>query len=327
MKRSKEFNDILNDILEECLERVLARGETIERCLADYPELADELRPLLETVLTVNKAADIKPRPEFRERARYQFRRAIEEKEAKKTRRFFWQPRWATVGIAVLVFLVAGSSTVMAAGNSMPDEPLYPVKLATEAVREKLTPSLLGKADLYVDLADKRVSEIVYLAGKGNPGQVERTTERLNGYIDKITSLALGGDMKSGRIPAPRVAAQAPVPAPAPAQTAVPAPTRAPTPTPSPAPAPPVIVQAPPAAAPTTLAPSTTEAMGVKAADRQPMTQKEKMRQKVAQFAVNHPEALRRAMEKARDESVKSALRKAIESSEKEYDKALKSLN
>jgi hypothetical protein len=35
-----------NDPLEICLER-LAQGDTIDNCLADYPQDADVLRPLL----------------------------------------------------------------------------------------------------------------------------------------------------------------------------------------------------------------------------------------------------------------------------------------
>ena len=151
MKKTKEFDNILN----ECLERVLTKGETIEQCLASYPAYAAELEPLLQTSLVTKKALAIKPRPEFRERARHQFRSALQEMEQERERRFFlfnWQPRWATAIIAVLVLLLASGGTVAAAGNSMPDEPLYQVKLATEAVRLTLTPSALGKAELYAKL-------------------------------------------------------------------------------------------------------------------------------------------------------------------------------
>ena len=41
----KVFEEILND----CLERLLIKGESIESCLAAYPQHADALKPLLET--------------------------------------------------------------------------------------------------------------------------------------------------------------------------------------------------------------------------------------------------------------------------------------
>ncbi len=185
MKKSREFDNIL----DECLERLLAKDKTIEQCLASYPEQAAELKPLLETALATKRASAIQPRPEFRTRARYQFQSALQATESKRP--FFgWQPRRATALAIVLVLLLAGGGTVAAASTSMPDEPLYPVKIATEQARLLLTPSTLGKAELYTSLADKRVAEIVYIANKGDAKRVELATQRLNNYLARITSLA-----------------------------------------------------------------------------------------------------------------------------------------
>lgn len=205
MKKSRQFDNIL----DECLERLLAKGETIEQCLASYPEQAAELKPLLETALAAKQASAIQPRPEFRTRARYQFRSALQTMEAKKGLPFFgWLPGWATAVAIVLVLLLAGGGTVAAAGNSMPDEPLYPVKIASEQVRLILTPSALGKAELYANLADKRVVEIVYVANKGDARRVEAVTQRLNNYLTRIASLVATQREEAGVLtaPAPRLA-------------------------------------------------------------------------------------------------------------------------
>ena len=53
MRKSREFNNIL----DECLERLLVMDETIEQCLRSFPEHADRLKPLLETALTAREAA------------------------------------------------------------------------------------------------------------------------------------------------------------------------------------------------------------------------------------------------------------------------------
>ena len=91
--KKKEFDNIF----DECLERIL-EGETLEQCLARYPEQADELKPLLETVLAVKTASAVKPRPEFKARASYGFRSALQAKAAPQPRPFWgWVPRWATV--------------------------------------------------------------------------------------------------------------------------------------------------------------------------------------------------------------------------------------
>ncbi len=207
MKKSRKFNNIL----DECLERLLVNDETVEQCLQSYPEQADELEPLLQTALATKRASAIQPRPEFRAEARYQFRSALQAVEPKRRLPFFgWQPQWATVVAVVLVLLLAGGSTVAAAGNSMPDNPLYPVKLATEQVRLTLTPSSLGKAELYAKLADKRVAEIIYMANKGKPEQVERAAQRLNSYLTRVAVLATAQKKEAGVLLAPPPSAPPP---------------------------------------------------------------------------------------------------------------------
>jgi len=209
MRKSKEFDNILDD----CLERLLTKGETIEQCLESYPEQADELKPLLQTVLATKKAAAIEPRPEFKARARYQFLSALQAMEAKRSRPFLgWQPRWATAVITVLILLLVGGSTVAAASNSMPDKPLYPVKLATEQVQLALTPSDIGKAQLLAKLADKRVAEIVYLANQGKSGQIELATQRLDAYLARVSILTTAESEEAGVFLTPAPTAETPAP-------------------------------------------------------------------------------------------------------------------
>jgi len=203
MKKSKGFDNILND----CLDRLMVKGETIEQCLASYPKQADELKSLLQIAIATKKASAIQARPEFRAKARYQFHSALQEMEGKRGRPFFgWLPRWATVVTIVLVFLLAGGGTVAAAGSSMPDNPLYPVKLATEQVRLTLTPSDIAKARLCARLADRRVAEIVYMANEGSPQQVEAITQRLDKHLVMLTrlvSLQKEGGAPKALAPAP----------------------------------------------------------------------------------------------------------------------------
>ncbi|MFC1941048.1 DUF5667 domain-containing protein [Chloroflexota bacterium] len=217
--KSKEFDNIL----DECLERLLGKGETVEQCLQSFPEHVDVLKPLLEMVPTIKKASAIQPSTDFRARARYEFYSALQEVERKRSRPFFaWQPRWATVVAVILAILLAGSSTVAAASGSMPDELLYPVKLATEQVQLVLTPSALGKAELYAKLADKRVLEIVSMAGENKPGQLELTARRLDAYLTKMADLVLTQEVTASVAMAPAVE-EVPTPRPAPEAEKAPA--------------------------------------------------------------------------------------------------------
>ncbi|MFC2062383.1 DUF5667 domain-containing protein [Chloroflexota bacterium] len=201
MEKSSRYYDILN----ECLDRLLTRGETLEQCLQSYPEQAAELKPLLETALATRQASAIEPRSEFKTQARYQLQAELQAAETKK-RPFFWSwwPSWATAVAMALVLMLAGGGTVAAASGSMPDNPLYPVKLASEQVQLALTASPLGRAELQIRLADERVAEIVYLTDKGNVRQIEQTTERLKEHLSGVTVLAWDKRNASAMLTAPQ---------------------------------------------------------------------------------------------------------------------------
>lgn len=183
---SKEFDNVLN----ECLERLLVKGETIEQCLQSYPEQAAELKPLLQMAVATRKAVAIQPPAEFKARARYQFHAALQEAASHRRHPFLgWLPRWATVVTMVLGVLMVGGGTVAAAGYSMPDSFLYPVKLVTEQVQLALTPSDTGKAKLNAECADRRVREIIYIASKGDAKKIEAATQRLDKRLTMLARL------------------------------------------------------------------------------------------------------------------------------------------
>ena len=307
---------IIDNILDECLERVLIKGESIEQCLAGYPEQAPELEPLLQTALLAKKASSIKPRLEFREKARYQFSAALQEMEIKRERRSFsfnWQPRWATVAVAVLVLILASGGTVAAAGNSMPDEPLYQVKLATEKARLVLAPSAMDKAELYVKLIDRRVNEIVKMAEKGRAEKIERTAERLNGHLVVMASLTASREAVSPE-----------------GETGVfmaPAPMMPMKETPEAA-----VQEAPRARAERAPGPPGQVGHGRSGAgevgdegEEVKFDKRAQLRNIIARYADDHPAALRQALQSA-PESVKTALRRAIAASDAGYEHALKAL-
>ena len=184
----KNFEDILDD----CLERLLVKGETVEDCLAIYPQQADALKPLLQTALVTKKAIAIKPSPEFRARARYQFHTLLQETASHKSRSLsFWRFLWATVLTTILVMLLASGGMVAASSTSMPDEPLYPVKLAVEQLQIRLTTSSQGKASLYAEFADRRVTEIIHIAQEGNVSLAGSVTQRLDSQLAMIATLAV----------------------------------------------------------------------------------------------------------------------------------------
>ncbi|MBM3133251.1 MAG: hypothetical protein FJZ95_09525 [Chloroflexi bacterium] len=183
-------------ILDECLDR-MAGGEAIEKCLADHPEHAAELRPLLESAAMVReKSASLEPRPEFRSQAKQrllaQVRAGAEaQPERKRFAIFEWHYRWAVAVAAVLlVLLIGGSTTVVASTNAMPDDFLYPVKIRVEKVRLAFAGSDTAKAKLQADFAERRAEELAKMAEKGKWGKVEQAAERLANHLEKISNIA-----------------------------------------------------------------------------------------------------------------------------------------
>jgi len=291
--KNKRFDDILN----ECLDRLLMEGQTVEQCLDSYPEEADKLKPLLQVAMATRRASALQPSLDFRTRARYQFHSALRDMEAKRSRSFFgWLPQWATVVTTVLVcLLVVGGGTVFAAGNSMPDEPLYPMKLATERVQLILTPSGIGKAELYAKLADRRVAEIERMVSKNKPEQVERTAQRLNTCLMMVASLLSvqgAGEEKVMLAPAPR--------------------------------APAAVEMTPEETVPEESVPE-ARTWG-KGGGSERTARLAKFRRKMLRSATDHPAALRAMLRKA-PESARPALLRAIAISEAGYEKALRALD
>jgi len=183
----------LHEVFEECLELVI-NGESIEECLHQFPEYAGELKGLLETATAARKSMAVQPSIEFRQRARLQLQTALRAQAIKPQRAGFlnwnWQSKWAVATASVLVLLVIGSGTVLAADKSMPDQPLYTVKQATEWFRLAVTTSPAAKAELNATLADRRVNEIVYLAARGNAEELANTAEKLSSNLVQISNIA-----------------------------------------------------------------------------------------------------------------------------------------
>ena len=284
----------IENILDECLERLLVKGETVEQCLESYPEHAAELGPLLRTALATSNALDIQPSTDFMARARYQLYAELDRAQVRQRRPIFgWQPRWALIVVVVLTVLLVGGGTVVAADSSMPGSPLYPVKLATENIRLKLSLSDVRKAELYAALADRRVAEIARMIEKGRTQLVERTAQRLRNHLAMMSRLSLVRyeAARAGQV-APSVAAEKPPATTSPQKT--------------------IGEDQPSVSARTITATGTRNG-------------RLRLMLLLGHYAVNHPARLRAMLEEA-PESARPAIREAITVSVITYRKALEEL-
>ncbi len=94
---------------------------------------------------------------------------------------------------AVLALLFGGSlGTVNAAGNSLPGDPLYGLKLVTEQVQLRLA-SLQDRAVLHTEFAGRRLAEAsaLQLAGPTDPARSANVKVAVNAFKQEIASANL----------------------------------------------------------------------------------------------------------------------------------------
>jgi len=99
-------------ILDECIDRI-NRGESLESCLADYPEYVEQLEPLLQAMLQTKETYSFVPSANTKRVARQRFSAALEALERKREARqplfpslFGWSRALATVAVVVIIALI-----------------------------------------------------------------------------------------------------------------------------------------------------------------------------------------------------------------------------
>jgi len=173
-------------ILALCLDR-LQRGEaTLETILVEHPDLAAELRPLLEAAAWLQgKQAPLAPRPEFISTSRQNLVARLRQEQSAATGAPSQAPRlgWAarlrqwflTINrpvnkrlalqfVMVVVLLVGlfsgGVGAVLASQQALPGEVLYPLKISLEQVELLLSADESDDIHLHLQFAQLRTGEM-----------------------------------------------------------------------------------------------------------------------------------------------------------------------
>jgi hypothetical protein len=204
----------LDDIFNECYERIRS-GESLKSCLKRYPKHAAELEPLLKTAFDIGRRASyIHPRPEFKHWARVQFEgrqhHARQRRQPAKPGLFSWRQSWSVAVAAVLILVLTGSSTAIASSNALPDEPLYPVKLATEDMRLAFAVSDTQKAQVHTQLAETRAVELETMADQGKTEPAAITAARLAKQLEMANSAIARVESNVGTAPPPTIPEEQP---------------------------------------------------------------------------------------------------------------------
>jgi hypothetical protein len=123
------------DALEYCLQ-ALEDGADLQAVLGRYPELAEELKPLLVAAAQARSLAAPEAPPETVRLGRQRLQRRAVELRAR--RRVSIMPRLQRFGFSMalaLILLLSGTGLVQASSSTLPGDRLYPVKRTWEDMR------------------------------------------------------------------------------------------------------------------------------------------------------------------------------------------------
>ncbi len=180
------------EIFNSCLERMF-EGANIEDCLRAYPEQAKELKPLLRASLAIRQTSlNIHPDYHFKSivRSHLQIRaEKMRRKEHKATWFFNHYKRLTVVMVSVMVVFLVGGGVLLASVNALPDESLYPIKLAGEQLKLAATFSEIGRAKIHVQFAERRADEMVEMALQGERDIVSSLTAQITAHIDSVSEI------------------------------------------------------------------------------------------------------------------------------------------
>ena len=167
----------LYEALEICLQDI-EKGADLESVLFRYPDLADELRPILEASAGAKNMAVPAPSPDVVRRNRtklLQHAAQMREANVKSSRRvWFASMRRLAVTLAVVALLfVSGTGLVGASSNTLPGDNLYPVKRTWEGVRLFFTFNPVEREALEVEHENERLHEVQEVLAEGRSTEVD----------------------------------------------------------------------------------------------------------------------------------------------------------
>ena len=197
----------IKDTLDLCLDRIL-KGESIEQCIADYPDQAEELAPILASAVRLYPLQGVRPSESGKAKARSRMEQALVERRAKKYKAPLAQ-QWLVmfarpVGLALLAIalLTTGAgATVAAASDSLPDGTLYPIKRTTESVRLALTFGDVEKARLHASYANRRAREMAVMASKQNFNDMDSLQNNLEQHLISVQKIVSNGPQDAAAAP------------------------------------------------------------------------------------------------------------------------------
>lgn len=162
----------LEEIVELCVSEIETGRATVQDCLSTYPHLAAQLEPILRTAasLFATRLPAMDPLGFQIIQKRVLSHAAKLQRETRKS----GTPSFVRLVLrlalaAALIVLIAGveSGLLIASASSLPGEPLYVLKRASEGVHLAFTQGSARRAELYIFFAQRRLNEAMQQHRKG----------------------------------------------------------------------------------------------------------------------------------------------------------------
>jgi hypothetical protein len=166
-------------VLAACLDELESGRDTLDGCLARHPGLALALGPALRAAAAVRALPPMVPGPAFRAVAGARMQKLIQVRQAAAAAQPApalaplprWRPMWQSLAWRLAAVVVAlsllGGGVALASSDSLPDQPLYAVKLAAERLQVALAPAAEIRFEILLRQADRRLADATAMALAG----------------------------------------------------------------------------------------------------------------------------------------------------------------
>ena len=162
------MNDVPEAVLHESLD-LMEQGESIEKILGRYPDVASGLRPFLETAAQL---ATLAPQPSLaaKQKSQKAFLAHAKSLNVAPARPSSWyRLRQILLPLAslALVVILFGATAVSVSGSAIPGDALYPVKRIVENVRLNWANDVEEATALTDQYREERIREVQSLLRTG----------------------------------------------------------------------------------------------------------------------------------------------------------------
>lgn len=192
----------LDYLVEISLEQVLNQGKSIDEVLAQYPQYARQIRPLLESALWLEQQSHLLDLTSDRlslqrQNLLNQIRNDSKAINTKKWNLFpiFGLKNVYITAISILLVLLIliggiGSGVALASQSSLPGDLLYPIKITVENVSLTVSSDPLQRQEKLLKYSHRRLqeSETLLLIGRGSdvPKALELYREELRQVVQEL---------------------------------------------------------------------------------------------------------------------------------------------